>query len=74
MYYKNYILNNVIGNGICGIVYSVFDENNKEYALKIEKITQDEQINKNLKIWREINFYNNIGNKYPDYFIKYYNQ
>jgi serine/threonine protein kinase len=41
-----------------------------KYALKIEHIEKkDLKPNNKSETWREINFYNNLGNKYPEQFI-----
>lgn len=62
----NFILMNKLGRGKCGIVYKI-KEKNKYYALKINKIIDEDN-----KLNREIKFYNNFANKYPEYFVKLY--
>jgi serine/threonine protein kinase len=57
---------NKLGRGTSGVVYKI-KEKNKYYALKISKI-----IDKDNKLYREINFYNNFAYKYPKYFVKLY--
>ena len=55
-----------------GTVYLI-ESNNKKYALKIEKILDNDlQKNNKSKIWREIDFSLNFGNKFPDQFIYLY--
>lgn len=63
-----------IGSGMIGTTYLVKDKKNNKYALKIEKIFEKD-IKKSLKsnIWREIEFSNNLGKKYPDQFMYLYN-
>jgi len=55
-----------------GTIYLV-KKDKKEYALKIEKILEEE-VKKDLSspVWREIDFATNLGNLYPDQFMKLY--
>ncbi len=59
-----------LGHGGYGTVYKVV-KNNEYYAMKIEHVYKD-NIKKSLKspIWKEINFANYFGKKYPDQFMK----
>jgi tRNA A-37 threonylcarbamoyl transferase component Bud32 len=61
-----------IETGGFGTVYLV-KKDNKEYALKIEKILESE-VKKDLSspIWREIDFATNFANLYPDQFMQLY--
>lgn len=69
---KNYKINKKIKNGGQGSVYEIKYKNIK-YALKIEKILENE-VKKNLKsiYWREIEFAKTMNNKCPDLFMKLY--
>lgn len=67
---KKYDIIKEIGRGITGIVYKIKIDN-KYYALKISKIIT-EDLAENGKINREIDFFNKIGSKYPNYFTSYY--
>lgn len=62
----NFTVMNKLGRGTSGIVYKIKGKD-KYYALKINKIIDEDN-----KLYREINFYNNFGYKYPEYFIKLY--
>jgi serine/threonine protein kinase len=61
-----------LGSGVFGTTYLV-KKDNKEYALKIEKILEKD-IKEDLSspVWREIDFAKNLGNLYPDQFMKLY--
>jgi len=65
-----------LGSGMAGAVFLVSStkkNEKKEYALKIEKISE-KYIDSNLKSrdWREIEFSINFANKYPEQFIYLY--
>ena len=71
-------LNNIniiktIGKGMHGTVYLVSDNNNNNYAMKIEPIFEKD-IKQSLSspIWREIEFCNTMNSKYPNHFIILY--
>ena len=59
-----------IGRGNSGIVYKIKIDDTY-YALKITKIT-DSDLKEKSRITREHNFFSDIGNKYPEYFTRYY--
>ena len=61
-----------LGSGVFGTTYLV-KKGNKEYALKIEKILEKD-IKEDLSspVWREINFAKNLGDLYPNQFMKLY--
>lgn len=61
-----------IDSGDFGTIYLV-KKDKKEYALKIEKILEEE-VKEDLSspVWREIDFSNNLGNLYPDQFMQIY--
>ena len=65
----NYKIIKKLGYGMIGTVHLV-EQNNKQYALKIEHVLK-KNIKKNMKsnIWREIDFCQKLGNKYPNQFI-----
>lgn len=69
----NYKIIKKLGTGGQGTVYLI-QIKNKKYALKIEKIIE-ENIKKSLSssFWREIEFANNMNKKCPNHFIKLYN-
>ena len=69
----NYKIIKEIGIGMMGTVYLVKDKLNNKYAMKIEKILQ-KHINKSLEydLWREIEFSNKMNKKYPEHFMKIY--
>lgn len=63
-----------LGHGMVGTTYLV-ELNSIQYALKIEKIPESHVLKKfNTKYseWREIEFSEQFGNKYPEQFIKLY--
>jgi len=62
-----------IGIGMMGTVYLVKDKANNKYAMKIEKILKKHS-NESLEydIWREIEFSNKMYKKYPNHFMKIY--
>jgi serine/threonine protein kinase len=66
-----------IGNGMAGTVYLVKFNDDKIFALKIEKI-KDEYLEPHnlhsmqIREWREIEFSLNFANNYPDQFITLY--
>ena len=61
----------ILGKGMNGIVYLATDNNNNQYALKIQQIMPN-----NLKkdfsslMWREIYFANVMNKKYPNHFMQ----
>ncbi len=59
-----------LGHGMAGTIY-LAKLGNKKFALKIEKISE-KNIKKNTEFseWREIDFSEKFGNKYPEQFIK----
>jgi serine/threonine protein kinase len=59
-----------LGSGYAGTVYLVV-KNGKYYALKIEKVLEEE-VTKNYKYfgWREIDFANQVASRYPNQFIE----
>lgn len=82
---KNYKIIKELGHGMVGTVYLIKyynDADNKSkinktntkktdiYALKIEHV-EKKDLKPNIKseVWRELNFYKNLGNKYPDQFV-----
>lgn len=70
---NNYTIIKEIGIGMLGTVYLVKDKLKNKYAMKIEKIFK-EQTNKSLKyrFAREIEFSNKMNKKYPEHFMKIY--
>ena len=62
-----------LGFGMVGTTYLAKDKDNNKYALKIEHVLPKD-IKKSLAsaIWREIEFANTMGKKYPDQFMKVY--
>jgi hypothetical protein len=62
-----------LGHGMIGTTYLATDKKGNKYALKIEHILQKD-IKYSLKspIWRELEFANNMGKKYPDQFMVIY--
>ncbi len=62
-----------IAKGMMGTLYLATDENGNKYAYKIGKILPKE-VKKSLKseYWRENDFAENLGNKYPDQFMQLY--
>lgn len=63
-----------LGRGMVGTTYLV-KLNSNNYALKIEKIPESHALDKfNTKYaeWREIEFSEKFGNRYPEQFIKLY--
>lgn len=63
-----------LGHGIFGTTYLV-ELNSNQYALKIEKISNESLTNENdskYVEWREIDFSFQFGNYYPEQFIKLY--
>ena len=69
----NYKIIKEIGIGMMGTVYLVKDKLNNKYAMKIEKILNN-QSKESLKYnpWREIEFSNTMYQKYPKHFMKIY--
>lgn len=58
-----------LGSGMFGTTYLVTYKN-KKYALKIEHILEtDVKKNMSSPTWREINFANTMGKKYPNHFL-----
>ena len=66
------IIGKKIGEGFIGTIY-LATHKNKKYALKIEHILE-KNIKKSLKsqVWRENEFANTLGKKYPDQFMILY--
>ena len=62
-----------LGMGMMGTVYLAEDDQNNKYAMKTEKILKKHSI-KSLKydIWRDIEFSNTMSKKYPEHFMKVY--
>jgi len=61
-----------LGHGMVGTTYMV-KLNQKKYALKIEKISHKHlTFNTKFPEWREIEFSEKFGNKYPEQFIQLY--
>jgi hypothetical protein len=61
-----------LSSGMYGMIYLV-RKNNKEYALKIEHIFNQEVVeNYTCPVWREIYFCYKFGNKYPELYLKLY--
>lgn len=59
-----------LGAGMYGTVYLV-EKNGKKYALKIEHILEkDVKKNTHSPVWREIDFCENLANKYPEQFVQ----
>lgn len=77
--FDDYKIIKELGHGMIGTVYLIetnikkknkSNNNKNEYALKIEHIEKkDLKPNTKSDIWRELNFYKNIGNKYPNQFV-----
>lgn len=76
---NNYKIIKELAHGMIGTVYLIehndntnktTKKNKNKYALKIENI-EKKDLKSNIKseIWREIFFYKNLGNKYPEQFI-----
>jgi len=61
-----------LGHGMIGTIYLV-EKDGKKYALKIEHILKKD-INESLssRLWREIEFAQQMGTRYPDQFMKIY--
>lgn len=74
---NNYKIIKELGHGMIGTVYLIEHDDNtnktskkNKYALKIEHIEKkDLKPNTKSEIWRELNFYKNLGNKYPKQFV-----
>lgn len=57
-----------LGYGMIGTVYLI-ETSEKNYALKIENVFESDLIKSTeSRVWREINFCLNFGNKYPNHF------
>lgn len=73
---NNYKIIKELGHGMMGTVYMIEHTENKnkknnKYALKIEKVEKKElKPNTKSEIWRELNFYKNLGKKYPEQFTQ----
>jgi hypothetical protein len=62
-----------IARGMNGTVYLAKDNKNNKYAYKVQQIFKEE-IKKDLssRVWRENDFANTFGKKYPQHFMKLY--
>jgi hypothetical protein len=69
----NIVISNIIGVGGTGTIYLAKDDKGNEYAYKISKMLPKD-IKKSLtsEYWREIDFANNVANKYIDHFMYLY--